>query len=487
MRHVLISTLFTFFIHLVYSQNETDLYRFSKVSFLGSARYEAMGGSFGALGADLSSSLVNPAGYGRFSSSQAGMSIYGGAISSNATFNNNSTKSNQGLGGVSNLAIVLVEDKSTEGKGFLYSQLGFGVNRVENFKSDISYNGQQYASLLDDFTGQAAGYQPSELNTYFPFSTSLAWETYAINYNSSNQSYYSLLNTGDVKHQRNINTKGGQTELFLSYSFNYINKLYFGVNVGAKYHRYDEEYLHTETLVDTTGTPLRSFDYQYELTTKGWGGNLKIGAIYLFSEAFRVGLAIHTPTFASLKDNWSANMTANFQDSSKTIAQEWIPTGEYKYRIRNPFRFIASAAYVFGTRGCVNADLEFIDYRMNKFRSTNDSSYQAYNYENENAYAKSVFVPSINARIGTEIVIYSSIYLRAGFAYYGRAYKTSMENENMPDFSGSIGAGFKTGKFQVDIAYKYKIGCKNYYAFSQSKTSIQQNTNLVLLSFAYRF
>lgn len=41
------------FISAAWTQNEIDLYRFSKTTYQGSARFEAMGGSFGALGADL--------------------------------------------------------------------------------------------------------------------------------------------------------------------------------------------------------------------------------------------------------------------------------------------------------------------------------------------------------------------------------------------------------------------------------------------------
>ena len=49
-----------------FAQNDADLFRFSKHYHGGSARFEAMGGAFGALGADISSAQVNPAGMGRF-------------------------------------------------------------------------------------------------------------------------------------------------------------------------------------------------------------------------------------------------------------------------------------------------------------------------------------------------------------------------------------------------------------------------------------
>ena len=46
------------------AQNENDLLRYSWIDPLASARVTAMGGSFGALGADLSCAGINPAGLG---------------------------------------------------------------------------------------------------------------------------------------------------------------------------------------------------------------------------------------------------------------------------------------------------------------------------------------------------------------------------------------------------------------------------------------
>lgn len=51
-------------VHLTaYAQNEIDALRFSYTGNGGTARSLAMGNAFGALGADLSSLYVNPAGH----------------------------------------------------------------------------------------------------------------------------------------------------------------------------------------------------------------------------------------------------------------------------------------------------------------------------------------------------------------------------------------------------------------------------------------
>lgn len=483
----LLFLLFIGFTLSVQAQNETDLYRFSKTTYSGSARFEAMGGSFGALGADLSSSQVNPAGYGRYSSSQIGITFYGGDKSNSATFNNETTKSKEGTGGISNFAIVLTEDASRESNGILYKQFGLGMNRIESFKETVHYKGQQYYSLLDEFTGQAYGYEPVLLNAYFPFSTYLGYESYAINYDPGTNSYYSLLNENDVIHDRSVQSKGGQTELFVSYSINYMNKLYLGGNLGFRYHKYEELIDHKESLTDTTGTDLRGFNYKYDLATKGWGTNLKLGVIYLATEADRFGFAIHSPTFTELTDNFSADMSSEFKDSSFSVPVELLPSGNYKYRIRNPWRFIGSFAHVYSTKGCINLDVEFVDYRWAHFRTTKDNAYAPYDYKIENEYAKSVFKPAVNLRLGGEYRIYSTIFIRGGIAYYGNSFTPETEAENSPLIIGSTGIGIKSKILALDVAYKINLSNQNYFAFSNSLTEVQRTGNTLFISCALNF
>ncbi len=52
------------------SQDITDAVRYAHYNLSGTARFRAMGGAFGALGGDLSSINVNPAGSAIFSNNQ---------------------------------------------------------------------------------------------------------------------------------------------------------------------------------------------------------------------------------------------------------------------------------------------------------------------------------------------------------------------------------------------------------------------------------
>ena len=477
-----ISLFLILFPLLAFSQNETDLYRYSRTTYGGSARFESMAGSFGALGADMSCSQTNPAGMGRFSSSKAEMTFFGARVHNQSNFNQTVTSSGIFTGGLSNIGIVITTDASTKPGGILYQQLGLGMNRIESFRNTFNYQGAQFESLLDGFADQAEGIEPASLNDYFPFSTFVAYQTYALDYYAPTQSYYSLLNSGDVYHDRTVETYGGQNELFISYSINYINRLYVGSSIGFRYHQYEEAISHKETLTDTSNTPLRSFEYNYHLNTSGWGTNLKVGAIYLVNESLRTGFAFHSPTFGELTDSWSANMTSHFQDSTVYLPSHLVPAGNYRYRIRNPIRLIGSLAYVFSTRGCINIDLEYIDYRMAHFKSTKDKTYLPYSYSAENDYAKTVFRPALNVRLGGEYIVASILYLRGGIAYYPKAFKEEIDIENSGDFLVTTGAGIKTKRFYVDLALKFRSSSKNYNAFYGSEARINSFTQHVFLS-----
>jgi hypothetical protein len=50
----------------IFGQNETDVVRYLSTEFSGTARVASMAGAFGALGGDLTTPLINPAGSGIF-------------------------------------------------------------------------------------------------------------------------------------------------------------------------------------------------------------------------------------------------------------------------------------------------------------------------------------------------------------------------------------------------------------------------------------
>ena len=88
---LIFSTLLTS--SMVQSQSIGEVARYATEQLNGSARYQAMGGAFGALGGDLSSISNNPAGSSVFAFNEAGATIGVQSFSTDANY----------LGGSSNV------------------------------------------------------------------------------------------------------------------------------------------------------------------------------------------------------------------------------------------------------------------------------------------------------------------------------------------------------------------------------------------------
>lgn len=472
-------------ISIGFTQNVVDLVRYSNIQLQGSARFEAMGGSFGALGADISSSLINPAGYGRFSSNQFNMGLNYNHIANTNLFEGVTAESSRNIVRPSNIGIVIANDVSARNNGFLYNQIGFSYNRVDNFTNTINYKGKLYNSLLDVFAGDGFGLSPDQFS---PFSTALAWETYAID-PGANGSYVPRLTANDtMMHNRTIDTKGGVSEYTFSFSTNYINKLYLGVNWGIRTIRYSEQFIHREKL-ENASLALDSFNYQYNLNTRGNGNNLKIGVIYLPFEAMRLGLSVHTPTFYNLSDTWSADMTTYQNDSTFALLPGTKPTADYKYRLRTPTKVIGSLGFVFGTKGCINVDLEYLDYKWANLKSSTDPNIapEANDYRFQNEEADQLLRSVLNLRIGGEIVFQSQYFVRGGYAFYPQPYAKNVANETSGSTVYSVGAGIKLKRSTLDIAYKYQTKNYNYYAFAESLTQISSITQGLVICYNITF
>ncbi|MFA7272980.1 MAG: hypothetical protein WC044_03880 [Crocinitomicaceae bacterium] len=484
MRFLLGAILLLFSFYAI-SQGDADLFRYSKIDIQGGARFEAMGGAFGALGSDLSSSQINPAGFGRYSTNQFGFSLSNSRLNNSLIFQGNKSILSDNLFKMNTLGVVLVIDESTKQKGYVYSQFGFGYNKLQNFTNSISYQGEQFESLLDDFAAKANGTNSADLFYTHPFTSSLAWETYTINPDPTKENYYvpELNNSGNQYHKRSLDTKGGINEYYLSYSTNYMNALYIGGNIGIRTLKYDEQLKHHEDVMDTAGNTLRSFDYSYNLNTKGTGYNLKLGVLYLPQDNFRIGLAFHSATYYNLTDNTDANMVAVFQDQVRTINDSLRPIGKYNYRLRSAPKVVASVAYVFGTKGCLDMDVEYVNYRWANLRSTKDiNNYQPYDFTTENDIAKQLLKSALNVRIGGEYVINSLFFIRGGMRYSGRAYNKVFGVELGIDKSYSCGIGYKFGKMNLDVSYRVSNYSRNYVAFYGSTAQHDLKVQSITLS-----
>lgn len=485
MKRILMASVFTgaFF---AFSQNEIDVYRYSNTFVQGSARFDAMGGSFGALGAESGCIGINPAGFGRASVSSLSFGINGTHTKTKTYFNENNSDFSTFKMRVPNIAATIVSDVSSVNGGLIYTQISFGLNRVANFNQSFHYSGQQFESLLDVFVNNAHGISPDQLYDIQPYTSSLAYQAYAIDVDQNNF-YSARLNAGDVIHNRSVLSSGGINEWYAAFSGNYLDRLYFGASISLNTLNYAESIIHKETLTDTSGVNLLSYTYQYDYKTKGTGTALKLGAIFLPSDFVRLGISIHTPTFYNLTDEYTANMQSVQKDGLYTVDPSLIPNDRYKYRIWTPTKMVGSFGLVIFEQGCLNVDLEYVNYRWGQLKSTKDQAYAPYDYKEENKIVKAQLVDALNIRVGGEWNIKSVFFIRAGYGFYPKGDNIARSYGQKFSQTISGGIGFRMNQLYLDLAVRYLTTSNVYYAFAESRTDINMMKTTFNASLQYKF
>ena len=143
-----------------FSQSINDAILFSGNDDIGTARYQAMSGAFGALGGDLSAINVNPAGGAVFKKSTIGVSLstfhkendvfYG--LTNTSTNSDSSDLSINQAGGV-----LVLPAPSAKWKKVV---LGINYQQTQNFDQDLFVAGTNNVSISQYFLNRAHGIVP---------------------------------------------------------------------------------------------------------------------------------------------------------------------------------------------------------------------------------------------------------------------------------------------------------------------------------------
>src|SRR5690606_8198590 len=141
----------------VEAQNIGDALRYSTSDLTGTARYKAMSGAFGALGGDLSSLDVNPAGSAVFINSFASISLGLDKKENEVVYFNgftNNSNSNVNLGQAGAVFVFNSGDPENPLRKFT---LGVNYAATSNFENDFLAAGMGNNTIADYFLGYANG------------------------------------------------------------------------------------------------------------------------------------------------------------------------------------------------------------------------------------------------------------------------------------------------------------------------------------------
>ena len=360
-----------------FAQEPADALRYSWYIQGGTARQQAIGGAMGSLGGEISAMFVNPAGIAFYRTSDFVITPGYNLLNNKSSYFERTEKIKKNYFTFGTTGLVGGGGNTRSSGAF-----SLAVNRTANFGNHILYRGTNtQSSYSQKFLEEIRNGNIKDANAVaqnYPFGTSLAFNTYWIDTigggTSGNYQFQTRAPIASGLLQQNeMTTKGGITELAAAAAANLKNKLFLGATFGISFLDYKRDATFLEA--DATTNSTNKFDFASfteSLSTKGLGLGLRLGLIYKPTEYWRLGFAVHSPTFYSLTDKYRASVTANTESYKGMLTQESeLFTGgepsEFKYVLFTPYRVIGSVSYVLREiqdvtkqKGFLTADVEYV-------------------------------------------------------------------------------------------------------------------------------
>lgn len=443
----------------VHAQSMYDGYNFSSTEYLGTAKSLALGGAVTALGGDLGTIGINPAGsavagYSQFTITPA-LSLSLGSAAYAPGYSSPYEKSRTALKGRMKLPNVGATFRfdSNDGSDALRSvTMGFVVNSVADYNSSFRTKAVTRSSSRFAEMAQAAnslGILPSDLGSssfYDNSAYSNYWDV-AMGYNvglinsygnASDKKYVGsteLVNgsgehwiPGDLRHSTNVTHYGYRSDMVFNVGLDFGDRFFAGVNLGMPVLSYSNVETWTETAVNpdlfpidfnysdgsTASTSFSDASYRYNYTASATGVYLKAGLIYLPTSWLRLGLAYQTRTVYDVSETWQHSGQVRYTDSGFNASGSGL-LGTYEYNFYAPSVLDAGIALTFGRLGLLSFDYELTNYSRMRFTANSDDfGFSTDTYSEENAAIKAFSAPSHNFRAGAELNLTRDIALRLG-------------------------------------------------------------------------
>jgi len=471
---------------LLIAQNEVDALRYSFLQPQSTARSMGMGGAFGALGADLLSLSTNPAGIGLFRKSEFSLSPGLSTSNVNSRFLSEENEDFRSVFQFSSIGVVS-HSKADQG-GWKAVNFAVGYNKLASFQENVLIKGRNAnTTLLNVFANQANGVAPDDIYDVLPFSAAIAYDTYLINpVDSTGASYTTEIPYGELNQRLSLQRKGSMGETVINGAANYDEKLFFGLSVGFPSIRYVEYGTYIESDLDQA-LDLDQYTLKEELITSGSGVNVKLGVIYRASEWLRVGAAIHSPSWLSLRDSYSNSINSKFRNLDTYYFES--PQGSYQYNLRTPARYMANAAFIIGKTGVISADYEFVDYSQARLNRSNQIL-DDYDFSVENQAITTIYRGTHNVKVGAEARVADVWRLRAGAGYQQSPFTNGTVQSNASQFNYASGVGYRKGNYYIDLAWSMWQSQADYYLYDPAMVDVsrlERSRTSIMATIGFRY
>ncbi len=482
----------------VSAQAFDEVLRYSRLEFGATARNIGVGSSISALGADFSVLSTNPAGLAAFRRSELMFTPALKLTKVESTLSgpgNTSSGENEVNLLLDNIGYVMASQPI--GSSWVAVNMGIGLNKIADFNRSFYYEGSSRGSIVDRFVEQANGFSRDDL---YPFEEGLAAETEAIfDFDGDNiySSDFAEAPDADIIRRQSVTTEGSINEFLFSLAGNIQHKLLIGVAFGVPLVNFSTSRTYSEENTPERIVPFfNQLSFTEDISTTGAGFNAKLGLIYRLNQTVRLGLAVHTPTFFRLTDEWDNSMVYNFtfpdDETGEVFNNPAQATGggPFEYKVRSPFRAIGSMGFLIKKKGFITAEVGFLDYRHGKFDITVNSSDTESQLEERilNDRIDEFLTTALNARIGGELAL-DKYRIRAGYGIIGTSYA---DNSSFDQFY-SAGLGIRERRFYLDLAWRHSRLEDIFVPYRMVDASREQNIvnetgiNRIVVTVGFKF
>ncbi len=478
----------------VSAQNINDVLRYSIEETQGTARFQAVGGAFGALGGDLSALNVNPAGSAVFNFSE--FSVTGSNYNRNneVLFGNslrttdiNTVELNQ-VGGV----FVFKSSDSPWKK----LALAFNYDQVRNFDNEFSASGNTSQGIDNYFRDFAQGVELGNLrvqqgefieDAYLDIGSSLGFgaQQAFLGFQAgiiepsadedTNTSYVSNAQYNTLNQDYIQSTSGFNSKFTANFAGQYQENLYVGASLNFHSVLFEQLTLLDESGFDTD-SPIQFTTFDNLLRTEGYGFSFSVGAIAKLNDNIRVGGSYQSPTWYRLTDDTSQRINSNLAEPDINFIDFSIVNLFEEYNIKTPGKITGSAAVIFGKDGFLSFDYGYQDFSQAELTPNSDPNFAA-----ENDFIANTLGVVNTYKIGGELRL-DKVSLRGGYRFEESPYENGEIIGDLTGYSGGLGYSF--GPNRLDIAFTRTDRDVNELLFASgldSSVNINQvNTNITL-------
>ena len=498
------------------AQNAYDAERVIGNELNGTARFVGMGGAMSALGGDISVMGTNPAGIGIFRSNDISASFGFNSTGTESSFNGTSMKEDRTRASFDQLGLVYTY-KVGNTTSLRYINFGFNYHKSKNFNRLFSAGGaldglSQSWQLADemDYAGMTnASSFDQMLDTNNPYLT--YWNQYPVlSMMGATTGVVDwpigadyLLGWDGMDNNFFSQETGGISEYDFNVAFNIEDRVYIGATLGVYDVNYKRYTSYGENLYGDDGSDIGYYNLDNYYALDGAGVDLKLGVIVrpIEESPFRIGLAIHTPTWYELTESYDATMSSDilaYDDAYSQRLSDYLDPDYliYDYTTITPWKFNVSAGTTLGNILAVGAEYEFQDYAATKLQDVDG-------YELGEQYTIEDNLKAVHTfRLGVEARVAEGFSVRAGYNYTSAAfnddayspltsYRTSTDFNNIKSKNTfTCGLGYRGSVVYADLAYKLDMYNSDFYAFDDlalPTTKVDNSRHQLLLTLGARF